>query len=220
MYCNTLLGNIFMLLSRKLIVYFASIAVISSSAALDTLRVGMSLGTTFQETKPKNLQGLNLQSFVRKSPYIGIFVGYDHLIQDTPLFVGLEGELANHSSEKVNEFDNTTGGSFKLSDNNSFIGAIRAGVSVGEALFYGKIGLSRTNWKTTVSTPVDALQRGHQSYGNVVGGGMECKINNNCSLGIEHTLTDVHDIKRVHPNLSMSLSPSIQVTKLRLAYNF
>lgn len=206
--------------TRKLSSYLLSFAVISNSIALDTLRVGMSLGPTFHETKPKNFNGYELNSFVRKSPFVGVFAGYDHLVQETPLFVGLEAEAANHSAERTNEVYNATNTSFKLATNNSFLGAVRVGVSLGEALIYGKVGLSLTNWKTTISSPGEYIQKDYKKYGNAFGGGMECSVNKNCSLGIEHIFTSVNSIKRIHPDNALTLSPTIMATKLRLVYNF
>lgn len=208
-----------MTIKRKLITSLVSLSLTSGGLAFDTPHVGISIGPNFQETKLKSPSAFNYGPFVAKSLYMSIFAGYDHLIQDTPLFIGLEGEIASHSSPKKKEVMIDTGATLKFSTNNSFSGAMRIGAHVGEATFYGKVGLQYTNWKIS-NLSRHVVHKSSNSYGNLIGGGMECAINNNTSLGIEHTYSQGGTIKVAHRRNSMQLKPTFQLTKLRLAYKF
>lgn len=206
------------------IISVLSIAILffsSECVSLDKFRVGVSLGISLHETKSKSLIDNEKTKFKKTSHYAGIFGGYDHLITDLPIFIGLEGEIALHNAEREKYGDYyQTPAMLKIATNNSVVGSARLGVVAKNILVYGKLGLSSTNWKTTFEDQKSSTQKKYQKYGIVCGGGIECIMNNNFSFGLEYTTTNYNTIEKIPPELQLKLWPTIQVAKLRLIYSF
>lgn len=206
----------------KLIVALVTLYTISSAVSFETIRLGFNIGNSHLEAKLKALENLNVQKLKKDSYYAGVFMGYDHLIPETPLFVGIEGELSNHIME-VNarkDYDTDLIASLKLVSNNSKIASLRLGLSINQSLIYGKVGIAQTNFNIRVTTPKGILYRKKEKLGMVMGAGLEVFLNKNYSVGIEHTFNDYNAIERIHPKTMARLIPTIHVTKLRLVYSF
>lgn len=188
--------------------------------SLDTLRVGISLGSSAHNTCAKSLTYNEKTKFKKPSHYASVFVGYDHLIKETPIFLGVEAEVSNHKAEKSKDGYFVTPATFKISTNNSITGSLRMGTVIKNILLYGKTGISSTNWKTTFEGNNIIQHKRYQKYGSLIGGGIECILNKNFSFSFEHTFTNYNTIEKIPPDTQLKLSPAIQTTSLRLIYNF
>jgi hypothetical protein len=192
----------------------------SGSLAFDTLRLGIGLGNANYEIKAKNFTWNEKEKIKKSSQHSSIFLGYDHLINETPLFFGIEGEFSNHNAEKSYRTDWYPNGTLRVSTNNTVNGSLRLGVSTNNVLIYGKAGVAYTNWNVSFQDRTADLQKKYQKYGKVFGGGIECSLNKNFSIGVEHTFEGYNTIERISPILNLKLRPTIQVTKVRLIYSF
>lgn len=201
-----------------------TLVTLSNSFSCDSIRMGLSLGGAYHSTKAKNIHTSDRDKFIKSAPSVGFFLGYDHLISETPLFFGGEIGINNHNSEKTRFL---TGGSYpaqlKLKTNNSFTGSIRLGIKVNDTLLYVKWGASSTNWQTRVTISKNQYpqnQRNYQNMGYIGGFGLESRMSPNFSIGIEHEYTFNNEIKNLHPNIPLKLRPIVQTTGVRLIYNF
>lgn len=198
---------------------------LSSSLASDSLRVGVSLGFSYHKTKSKNLtlaKVKQLDKFSVSAPAAGAFLGYDHLISETPLFIGLEAAITNHNSEKTRSGLYWPSGQtyeLKIKTNNSLRGSLRLGVLSKNILVYAKTGIASTNWQTTIKAPIGDKQTNFKKYGYLFGAGLECKMNDNFSFGIEHEFIKSNKLGNIHPHLNIKMSPTLQITSLRLIYS-
>lgn len=196
----------------------------SNSLAADSIRVGISLGSASHETRLK-MDDTGIESkFKKQSPSVGAFIGYDHLVSETPLFIGLEAGINNQNSEKTqyayaSPSAYNSSGSLKLKTNNSAIGALRIGVVAKDVLIYAKTGLSSTNWQVSIKGPSGDRQTNYQKLGHVFGFGLECNMNPNFSFGLEYQYTRHNVLRNTYPELSTKISPVTQTTALRLIYS-
>lgn len=211
------------IVKRKIILFsILTLIQLSNSLASDCLRIGVNIGSAYQKTKLKAISIGHEVKFDRQDPLVGAFIGYDHLINETPLFIGLEAGVNNHNSEKTlyacDSYKNTC--SLKLKTNNSLIGALRLGVATKDVLVYAKTGLSSTNWQTLIQSSLGDMQTNYQKPGYVFGFGLECKMNRNFSFGLEHQFTTHNSLHNMHPKMDLKLSPTTHTTGLRLIYSF
>jgi opacity protein-like surface antigen len=204
----------------KLIIATAILCIASKSSAFDTVRVGTGLGAAFHEVKSRSTTSQAKEKIRKNSEYVSLFVGYDHLIDQTPLFLGMEAECAHHYAEKTKIGVLSSDDSLKLATNNSVNGSVRMGVSVQNVLIYGKAGVSSSNWKATFVSRTEDVQKKYQKYGRLIGGGVECKFNENFSFGLEHVYVGYNSLEKIHPELNLKLTPTVHTTKLRLIYSF
>jgi len=197
-----------------------TMSIMSGSLASDQLRAGLSIGQAAHTSKLKVMDTGQKEKFDNQDPSMGAFIGYDHLINETPLFIGLEAGINNQNSEKTKVTETTPPYSLKLKTNNSVLGALRLGVSAKDVLVYAKTGISSTNWQTTFKTPTDEKQTNFQKVGYVFGFGLECKMNHNFSFGLEHTFTKNNCLKNMHPEIDIKISPETHTTSMKLIYSF
>jgi opacity protein-like surface antigen len=200
-----------------------TLCMLSSSLASDCLRMGVSLGFSHHKTKSRNLslpKMKPLDKFSKSAPSAGVFLGYDHLISETPLFIGLEAAINNHNSEKTRHGLYWPPGHYelKIKTNNSLTGSLRLGVLSKNVLIYAKTGIASTNWQTTIKAPIGDKQTNFKKVGYLVGGGLECKMNRNFSFGIEHQFIKSNNLGNIHPQINIKMSPTLQITSLRLIY--
>lgn len=160
----------------------------------------------------------------------GLFIGYNHMITETPIIVGIEIGAQNHNLEVFKEeTNNLVNQVTKVKTNNSFTGTIKLGIAVKDILFYGKAGMTLTNWTSTfkltfVNRAADNwntdVSKKFNKYGIIFGGGIDFKLNSNWAIGIDHTITNYPTLKLPHPKWGFKVNPSIQTTSLRLMYIF
>lgn len=209
-----------MLLKLNLLSSLAFIGALSSISASDTLQMGVSLGTSFHETKAKNTGNSFSNDFMKNSYNAGIFLGYDYKIKETPFFIGIEGELGSHAYEKSSDTDLLIGGTLKLSSNMSKIVGARFGVSSNDASIYVNTGLAHTNWKVSLNNQTENITKKFQRFGMVIGGGVETSLNQNFVLGMEHNYISYNALENIIPGNSFKMVPLIQTTRIRLSYRF
>ncbi len=162
--------------------------------------------------------------FKKQDPSVGAFIGYDHLVSETPIFIGLEAGVNNQNSEKTQyAYESScaynSSGSLKLKTNNSAIGSLRIGVVAKDILIYAKTGLSSTNWQVLIKGPSGDRQTNYQKLGHVFGFGLECSMNPNFSFGLEYQFTRHNVLRNMYPELNTKISPTTQTTALRLIYS-
>ena len=194
-------------------------------------RLGVSIGNAYHKAQLKNvisdtnLPGMDIKGkkhdLIKNSPAVGAFFGYDHIFEETTIFIGAEMALVNHNFEKsVRSVFKGRTYLLTLKTNNSTTGALRLGILVKDVLIYGKTGLSSTNWNVLVKSPYGNNQKKFQKTGYVFGFGCEFKLNNTFSLGLEHEFTKHSRLTSIHPVVDIKITPIVQTTNLRLIYNF
>ncbi len=210
---------------KKKILFVATFAlsILSSCFASDTLRVGLSFGAATHAAKSSNEKTGDRDTYIKSAPSAGVFVGYDHLINETPLFLGVEVAGHNHNSETTKDglhWPHHTPYTLTLKTNNTISGAIRFGVVAKEAMLYAKVGAATTNWQVAVKTKGRDDRTTYQKMGYVGGIGIESRLNENFSMGVEHECVFSNNLKNMRPNIFVKISPLVQTTSFRLVYNF
>ncbi len=158
----------------------------------------------------------------------GAFIGYDYLITETPLFVGCEFFLQNHSLQSVkgeNTFPSFVSYITHAKTNNSYGGVIKVGLVIRDLLIYGKGGIVMTNWTTSFLDKSDAniqttISRKHNKIGAIFGFGMDYNLTTNWAIGIDHALTSYPSLVLTHKIGTFKFSPLLYTTNLRLIYKF
>lgn len=188
------------------------------------LYAGIGLGESFHSILEKDVRTKSREKIRKNSHAVGLFIGYDHIIADTPLFVGAEAGAINHNMSKTIDASTYAPQIYykvKATTNNSANAAIRLGVVIDSALIYGKIGVSMTNYKVSFPGPVmgEHISK-YKKYGKLFGAGIECKLNKNFSLGIEHVYVKYSSLTNPHPKVPLKFCPSANMTSGRLIYRF
>ncbi|MGN6560728.1 MAG: outer membrane beta-barrel protein [Candidatus Nitrosocosmicus sp.] len=158
----------------------------------------------------------------------GVFLGYHYSLKETPLFVRLELGAQSHPSETSHEdtsYNVFTQNVAYLRTNSSLLGLFKMGVSVKDLMFYGTVGISKTNWKINIDTKDIATTVTKNSlnitkYGRVFGFGAEYKVNPNWAIGLDHTYTEFASLKLTVPAGNVKMEPKIHTTTFRLTYVF
>lgn len=201
---------------------------ITSVAASDGLYVGVGTGASFMYGKVKNSEHVEVKKLRKHGDVVSAFVGYNHLIKDTPMFVGIEAGLQNHAMKKKIE-GSVPGRAGKydlsVSTNNSIAGHLKIGFVVSNVSFYCKAGVAQTNFKTAYQAIAKEKYTTDKKIGASTGIGVEAKINSNFSIGLEHTYVKYGSLKNISPdlgfpNVQTKFSPELNTTSLRLIYNF
>lgn len=194
----------------------------SSSLSSDCLRIGVGVGSSYHQTKLKVISTRQETKLDKRDPLVGAFIGYDHSINETPLFIGLETGINNHNSEKTQHACDPKKSMFsaRVKTNSSLIGALRIGVVAKDVLLYAKTGMSSTNFQTLIKSSAGDKQTNYQKVGYVFGLGLECKMNRNFSFAIEYQTTTHNRLRNMHPAIDLKISPVTHITDLRLIYSF
>jgi len=203
------------------------IATLSGSLSSDNYRMGFSMGISHHDIEVENKATQQETIFVKSSPSHAVFVGLDHIIDQTPFFLGLELAGNNHNSEQeqiVRGDDTSKDFTLRLKTNNSLSGSLRIGVVSDETFLYAKTGLAWTNWQTNsclCGEPADKSQKTNFTKVGVIGGfGVESKLNSNFSLGLEHELVFSSAFEFAHNGELSKVNPMAQKTSIRLTYSF
>ncbi len=160
----------------------------------------------------------------------GIFIGYNHLIKDTPVIAGIELGVQNHNLEVLKRDNSPFFNQIaKIRTNNSFTGVLKIGISIKDIMIYGKAGLALTNWTLSFTSDLVNRPQGNwntniskksNKYGAILGCGIDFRLNPNWAIGIDHTVTQYPSLKLHHPMWALETKPLIQTTSLRLMYIF
>lgn len=203
-------------------------AVHAQCIASEGLYAGVGIGGSFLYGKLKNVSPIESKKVRKSGNLANAFIGYNHIIADTPLFTGFEFGASNHAIKKMvtgtYPADNRPY-TFSVSTNNSLHGLLKLGFTVSNVSFYCKAGITQTNFKTVFSALGKDKADSSKKYGASTGFGVEAKMNKNFSLGFEHLYTKYGSLRSVAPdvgaqNMRMRLTPEIHLTSLRLIYNF
>lgn len=214
------------MIKKSILLAAAILSTLSSSSSTDNYKMGFSMGIAHHDISVKKESG-EKGTFIKSAPSYGLFAGVDHIIDQTPFFLGAEFSASNHSSEKeqiVACGDTSKDFTLRLKTNNSLSAALRAGVVSDGTLLYAKTGLALTNWQTTAclrSEPAEKAEKSNFNKVAFVGGfGVESKLNHNVSLGLEHDLIFTSAFKFSHNGETSTVKPMAQKTSLRLTYSF
>jgi opacity protein-like surface antigen len=200
----------------------------SKSMASDGLYVGIGIGSSFMYGKIKNSSPIESNKLRKQGHLATAFIGYNHLIKDTPMFVGIEAGFQNHAMKK--KVDGTVPGRaspymLAISTNNSIVGHLKLGFVVSNISFYCKGGVAQTNFKALYQAVGKEKEAAFKKLGASAGLGAEAKLNKNFSIGFEHNYTKYGSLNGIaqdlgYPNARIWVTPEIHVTSLRLIYNF
>jgi opacity protein-like surface antigen len=170
----------------------------------------------------------NISNTGNKNANVGVFVGYNHLIQETPLFIGLEVGAENHNL-KISQEENTSPPvvmNYKTiaKTNNSFTGIGKFGFIVKDLMIYAKAGVVKTNWNLNYAAAFAGASMGNavktNKYGSVYGFGVDYKLNSNWMIGVDHSIKSYSDLKLTSGVGNITVKPIINTTSFRLIYSF
>lgn len=212
----------------KLILVFCGCAPL---LATDQLYIGLNTGRTSAHIElDRNFINLLADSshMGQDAIHAGAFIGYNHLITETPVFVGLEFSIANHSLQSLkgeNTFPFFVNYATQIKTNNSYGGVVRVGIVIKDILIYGKGGIVMTNWTTSFldksdETISNTVSKRHNKIGATFGFGMDYNLTSNWAIGIDHTMISYPSLFLKHKVGTFKFSPLLYMTNLRLIYKF
>lgn len=194
------------------------------------LYIGISTGTSSAQVKVDQTKRnfLKYSADTGKSgTTFGAFLGYNHLIQESPLFIGLEGGVNSTNLKMSLSQDHGVIFDEKMSANTKYSlhGVFKFGIVINDLMVYAKGGVFRSQWRLSFegrhpNTKTFSKLIKTNSYGSVYGFGADYKINKNWGIGIDHTINTSQTLDCQLPNGSAIISPVINTTSLRLSYNF
>jgi len=158
----------------------------------------------------------------------GLFVGYNYLIKESPIFIGVEIGAQNHNLEATkgeNTFPPFVNYVTTVRTNNSLSGVFKLGIVVKDLMIYGKGGIVRTNWMMNFVDKGNfrgdsAISQKFTKDGSIFGFGVDYSLNPNWSMGIDYTVSNYPTIKLVHRLGEFKMHPSLRTTTFRLSYLF
>lgn len=203
----------------------------ASTFSTDNLYVGVSMGQTsphFKLNRDLAIERSDSSNLGKGALATGIFVGYNHLIQESPLFVGFEIGAQNHTLEvkkEENTFPPFVHYLTKVQTNNSLTAVAKIGIVVKDLLIYGKGGIARTNFKMnfadlSISHKPSYVSENFKKYGTILGFGVDYNINPNWGIGVDYTVANYSNLKLAHKVGNFKMSPSLRTTTFRLNYRF
>lgn len=215
------------MIKKTILLTSTIIATLSGSLSSENYRMGFSMGIAHHDIEVENKATQEKTIFIKSSTSHAVFIGLDHIVDQTPFFLGLELAGNNHNSEQeqIVRGDNSSQDyTLRLKTNNSLSGSLRIGVVSEETFVYAKTGLAWTNWQANsclVGEPADKSKKSNFTKVGVIGGlGVESKLNPNVSLGLEHELVFSSAFEFAHNGEVSTVKPMAQKTSLRLTYNF
>jgi opacity protein-like surface antigen len=203
-----------------------ALAVCASTSATDQLYAGVSMGKNTAlidcDRSASGAVSIDHSSLADNSPNAGFFIGYDHLITETPLFVGVEviAQFVNLEITKKKDLMHAGTGTLKAELKNSFSGFLKLGVAIKDLLLYAKAGVTLPNFRSTFNNKEQNIVKNPKNPSPVFGFGIDYNLNKNWSLGVDHTFTKYTTFKFETTLGDMKLSPSLHTTNLRLIYRF
>lgn len=215
------------MIKKTILLTSTIVATLSCAFSSDNYRMGFSMGIAHHDIEVDSKATQEKTILIKSSTSHGVFVGLDHIIDQTPFLLGLELAGNNHNSEQeqiVRGRHSSKDYTLRLKTNNSLSGSLRIGVVCDETLLYAKTGLAWTNWQTNsclLGQPADKSQRSNFTKVGVIGGlGVESKLNPNFYLGLEHELVFNSSFEFAHNGEVSKVNPMAQKTSLRLTYSF
>lgn len=202
----------------------------STGFATQSLYAGIALGNVHAQAdiNRTSVNGLNYSSNSGKNGSgVGAFVGFNHPIETTPLFIGLEASVVTHDSNVVLSqvhgfhFEEKMTARTKYSLN----GVFKLGVSINDLMIYAKAGVFKSQWRLShgghnpyVGQHLSIIKT--NTYGSVYGFGADYKLNNNWGIGIDYTVNTSQSINYKVADQAAKIDPVISTTSLRLTYTF
>ena len=198
--------------------------------AADGIYAGIALGNVHAQADVNRtaMNGLNYSSNAGKNGEgVGAFAGFNHLVKDTPLFIGIEAGVHSNNSNVI--LSQVHGFHFeeKMTAHTkySLSGVFKLGVVINDLMIYGKAGVFKSQWRLSneghnpYEAPyLDVIKT--NAYGSVYGFGADHKLNNNWGIGIDHTVNTSQSINYKFGGWSTKLDPVISTTSMRLTYVF
>jgi opacity protein-like surface antigen len=217
--------------SKFMVAVSALLAATQPLHSTDKPYIGISLGQTSSIFKLKRFMASERKdsSNIGKHGYsAGLFAGYNHLLKESPLFVGLEIGARTHNMQVIKQdslYRSVISHTAKVRSKNSLSGVFKLGFVVKDLLVYGKAGLAQTNFQvsfedaTNHPVPVRTLQN-FKKNGTVFGFGVDYILNPNWAIGADYAVANYQKLKITHAAGKLHLSPSLQTTTFRLSYMF
>lgn len=211
---------------------FVALAFFCNSAIIagEGLYVGISTGVTHAQADVSKITGSKLKyssESGKSGTSIGAFLGYNHLINGTPLFIGLEGDINSNNLKMslIQDYGVFLASTMTATTNYSASGVFKIGVVIKDLMIYAKGGVFKTQWRVSLEgrhhnneTYSELFKT--NSYGSVCGFGADYQLNDKWSLGIGHTIHTCTSLEFNPKNTSIKIDPTINTTSLRLTYTF
>lgn len=211
--------------------FFVFLLMTSNSFSLDKLFMGLNAGIISSKTETEELKHRikDKDDIQKHNFYGGIYTGYNHLIEGTPVFVGTEISVQMYdmnSSKERTLILPYTNYSLAVKSKNSAAAVVKLGIVVSNVLIYGKAGLSYAYFMTRVvdksgteqKEPV-AEKKFHR-YAPVLGLGVDFKLNDNWLIGIDYTTASYASLNVQSSAGNLNISHTVQMKSLRITYSF
>lgn len=212
----------------------ASLIALSLSASVfstDSLYAGVSMGETsshFSLDRDLAIGRKDSSNIGKDSFNYGLFVGYNYLIKESPIFIGVEIGAQNHNLEATkgeSTFPPFVNYVTKIRTNNSLSGVFKLGIVVKDLMIYGKGGIVRTNWMMNFVDKGNfradsAISQKFTKDGSLFGFGVDYSLNPKWSIGVDYTVANYPNLKLVHRLGEFKMNPSLRTTTFRLSYAF
>jgi opacity protein-like surface antigen len=205
---------------------------LSSTTTLSSegLYAGIGFGlSNLQADKSKDSHD-NISYFINSGSngtVTGTFLGYNHLLTGSPLFIGLEGGAQIHNL-KTHLNQSHDGDALEKADakiDHSFSGVFKFGIVINELMVYGKAGITKAMTRLNYFSdchniePFNEIKKTY-AYGSIYGFGMDFKVNPNWKIGVDHAISTYNHIDVDLPNGTARVDPIVSTTSLRLTYVF
>lgn len=204
--------------------------IVNSTFSLDRFFIGLNVGRTTvdaQLTRDLVIGTKDASKMGNKDFIVGVHLGYNNSIENTPLFVGFEVGANYHQmgiSKEENTFPPFVHYVTEVKTNSSILGTLKLGLKVKDLLFYAKGGAAWTNWCITLSdhtsNPWKYKRTAYQKIGALWGFGLDYILNEAWLIGLEYTNIFYPYLRQNNHIGCMKASPTIHNSVLRLTYTF
>ena len=209
-----------------------TVATCTAVSGAEGLYAGLNIGQASiqADMQRKSLSTIkNVSSSGDTGVNVGAYVGYNHLIQETPLFIGLEVGIENHNL-KIDQEENTSppvpiNHKTAVKTNNSLTGVGKFGFVVKDLMLYVKAGVVKTNWGVSYSASynnalgIDDKVKPNK-YGSIFGLGVDYKLNKNWLIGVDYSVKTYPEVVLFGSIGKVRIDPIINTTNFRLIYSF
>lgn len=209
----------------KILGLFASVS--GTALGIDGLHTGISIGSTNTKLGFK-IDRTDSSDLGNQSYNAGIFIGYNKLIEETPLLVGFELNAHNHNL-KATQHEHTVPATLRISSeikaNNSASFLLKFGVRIKDLDLYAKAGISYYNWKTKAkhwlaNYESKETSKTYDNYGLTYGMGIDYKLNPNWGIGIDYTNSTCNPLRMETKVGTLKINPMVHKTSFRVIYTF
>lgn len=210
--------------NKLMVVVSVLLAAAQPLHSTDKPYIGIAVGQTssiFKLARFMEGQRKDSSSIGKHGYSAGVFAGYNYLIKESPIFVGLEigARTGNMEAVKQDSLYRVVNHTTKVRSKNSLSAVFKMGFVVKDLLVYGKAGLAQTNFQARFGG-VERTLHNFKKNGTVFGFGVDYTLNPNWAIGADYVVANYQKLKITNDLGGFYLRPSLQTTTFRLSYMF